>query len=104
MRTTYAFLSTPSARRATGGYPGGDSICRISIHALREEGDLLHLLIQPSRPLFLSTPSARRATQAEGAGGTRPTISIHALREEGDSKNGELLRRFCLIIHDSVQF
>ena len=31
-------------------------------------------------------------------------ISIHALREEGDSKNGELLRRFCLIIHDSVQF
>ena len=31
-------------------------------------------------------------------------ISIHALREEGDSKNGELLRRFCLIIHDSEQF
>ena len=36
----------------------------ISIHALREESDLLHLFIQPSRPLFLSTPSARRATAA----------------------------------------
>ena len=34
------FLSTPSARRATGlqGFAGAG--CKISIHALREEGDL----------------------------------------------------------------
>ena len=55
------FLSTPSARRATGiGYViQRPSI--ISIHALREEGDLRLLYIQLSF-----------------------WISIHALREEGD--------------------
>ena len=80
------FLSTPSARRATSEIPkslcpafnfyprpprGGRPDChtarfdreRISIHALREEGD------PPARPApsglsgFLSTPSARRATR-----------------------------------------
>ena len=56
-----AFLSTPSARRATQPvgtcHPGRT----ISIHALREEGD--------------PTPSTRSAYRR---------ISIHALREEGD--------------------
>ena len=81
---TSIFLSTPSARRATGRpgrpiSPGG-----ISIHALREEGDMVHhhhprrgFYFYPRPPrggrlrpfvfamtvnLFLSTPSARRAT------------------------------------------
>mgnify|MGYP004624124281 CR=1 FL=1 len=54
--------------------------------------------------VFLSTPSVRRATNVGNEAEIRTDISIHALREEGDSKNGELLRRFCLIIHDSVQF
>ena len=58
----------------------------ISIHALREEGD--------TRPpfsgtpgifiLFLSTPSARRATLHLFGCACRFAISIHALREEGD--------------------
>ena len=101
------FLSTPSARRATpslyyfscivsnfyprpprGGRPNparaGQDIHQISIHALREEGDLVTITRTPTmlnfyprpprggRPargtetlaayLFLSTPSARRAT------------------------------------------
>ena len=58
------FLSTPSARRATPVPPERTRIQRISIHALREEGDgeLLH-----------------------SAG--RHVISIHALREEGDHRN-----------------
>ena len=58
-----AFLSTPSARRATGQDAVSISgLDRISIHALREEGD---------RP---------------AQGGSRQIgISIHALREEGDS-------------------
>ena len=100
------FLSTPSARRATL-YPGrGGGYFRISIHALREEGDVDDMSCgdfgsnfyprpprggRPARNfsgaltrIFLSTPSARRAT---GSGfhpaGHRP-ISIHALREEGD--------------------
>ena len=33
------FLSTPSARRATMGKIAAESLWRISIHALREEGD-----------------------------------------------------------------
>ncbi len=80
------FLSTPSARRATfpspmksrphtnfyprpprGGRPSiGETVKRIiliSIHALREEGDLLDRWEEYSLETFLSTPSARRATR-----------------------------------------
>ena len=82
--TLYRFLSTPSARRATLFLPTSTSSGRISIHALREEGDtwatspsmvLTNFYprpprggrrvfddIQRSHDLFLSTPSARRAT------------------------------------------
>ena len=34
-----SFLSTPSARRATGITPAVNGSTKISIHALREEGD-----------------------------------------------------------------
>ena len=57
------FLSTPSARRATRRIQLAPEDLQISIHALREEGDL-----ERAPPLahwaqaFLSTPSARRAT------------------------------------------
>ena len=57
-----AFLSTPSARRATGVGGAGRGNFGISIHALREEGD------------FCLNVSK------DGMG----DISIHALREEGD--------------------
>ena len=56
------FLSTPSSRRATTGYPHHDADSRISIHALLAEGDLCRLLA--SSELFV--------------------ISIHALLAEGD--------------------
>ena len=79
------FLSTPSARRATGhGHPvevrndnfyprpprGGrhsNPLCTqkhtmISIHALREEGDDVRKWALIETYIFLSTPSARRAT------------------------------------------
>ena len=78
------FLSTPSARRATPLETDGSKEYRISIHALREEGDqlrdglhhhLYHFYPRPPRggrpryaariagsAKFLSTPSARRAT------------------------------------------
>ena len=78
------FLSTPSARRATssGALPGpalkisihalreeGDldilgvaDLQQISIHALREEGDISTKGIPAAAFRFLSTPSARRAT------------------------------------------
>ena len=123
------FLSTPSARRATsrptttpartshfyprpprGGRPVDCQITgcakRISIHALREEGDrsftgfcvrFRNFYPRPPRggrpgstpgPLsrggFLSTPSARRATHIIQIVDMLDIISIHALREEGD--------------------
>ena len=78
------FLSTPSARRATRARPSRENRPEISIHALREEGDVtrrvpltLTLYFYPRPPRggrlehdllvrivqkFLSTPSARRAT------------------------------------------
>ena len=58
---TALFLSTPSARRATGARSRAQGGRLISIHALREEGDTD--LMQES---------------------TDEVISIHALREEGD--------------------
>ena len=82
-----AFLSTPSARRATRAeafrysqiryfYPrpprGGRPIwwtstaawSWISIHALREEGDPADFSVGLDADGFLSTPSARRATSS----------------------------------------
>ena len=57
----------------------------MSIHALREEGDLRMLLNSAFISLFLSTPSARRATYKRWLRDVLVSISIHALREEGDS-------------------
>ena len=59
------FLSTPSARRATESWQRQQCFQRISIHALREEGD----------------PHLRGLRGRDG-------ISIHALREEGDPEGG----------------
>ena len=57
---------------------------RISIHALREEGDLYGTMRKTLQAVFLSTPSARRATYGMEHVYTIQCISIHALREEGD--------------------
>ena len=88
----------------------------ISIHALREEGDILHFgfmnLVKNFYPRpprggrrqlsnvpfaferFLSTPSARRATDNIAVLFEALGISIHALREEGDSKNRDKISIF----------
>ena len=105
----WAFLSTPSARRATDALPRlSAEWIQISIHALREEGDAdavqykvwsISFLSTPSArratvglllhqrcsPIFLSTPSARRATCSPMKKANAEGISIHALREEGDA-------------------
>ena len=83
-------------------------LCRISIHALRVEGDPAATPISFNMYSFLSTPSGWRATLSAHAGFTRfalflstpsgwratqtyedcdecPSISIHALRVEGDN-------------------
>ena len=83
---TWAFLSTPSVRRATT--------------QLRSElTEIAEFLSTPSvrratvvdqaafavHHAFLSTPSVRRATLFPGRYTARENISIHALREEGDA-------------------
>ena len=81
------FLSTPSVRRATRGDPSPHRQGAISIHALREEGDVGGVLYGSSGQGFLSTPSARRATALGGPQLRISGISIHALREEGDTRD-----------------
>ena len=70
---------------------------RISIHALREEGDVSSdgQLTRP--PIFLSTPSARRATTQVRGTEIRSEISIHALREEGDVCFAHMIFRLLVI-------
>ena len=104
MMDTTAFLSTPSARRATDQTVWPLPSRHISIHALREEGDL------PGHPTFCwQHRISIHALREEGDEEMQALrcclfgISIHALREEGDCKNGEKHLRFCFIIKRSAQ-
>ena len=56
----------------------------ISIHALREERDLLSKIEQAGYNTFQSTRSARSATDNRRFCDMYSKISIHALREERD--------------------
>ena len=80
----FQFLSTPSARRATQYLSARLQSKEISIHALREEGDVWSTSYGAKQWRFLSTPSARRATRFSRCCNLFYPISIHALREEGD--------------------
>ena len=93
------FLSTPSARRATGARHTGPLRVDISIHALREEGDVSFGMLRPQTQEFLSTPSARRATPPPSGVGALHPISIHALREEGDADCSRSRRQAGISIH-----
>ena len=84
------FLSTPSARRATKHFFHDPRGSAISIHALREEGDMQAIDQTFAGEEFLSTPSARRATAHREMWKQRNPISIHALREEGDGKRRDV--------------
>ena len=105
------FLSTPSARRATRGVGQPGREYAISIHALREEGDILkspaarlrsHFYPRPPRGgrhlevivvlfpiLFLSTPSARRAT----SGSASPSGSLIFLSTPSARRATDVLLR-----------
>ena len=85
------FLSTPSARRATGelNYEAAGSV--ISIHALREEGDRLLYAMISAVDLFLSTPSARRATCAALAGSSFVTYFYPRPPRGGRLCRGQIL-------------
>ena len=79
----WKFLSTPSARRATPQGRTCNLPCRISIHALREEGDQREVCEELG--LSISIHALREEGDAALNGDhAAPLISIHALREEGD--------------------
>ena len=105
----FAFLSTPSARRATkigqalsdaldisihalreegdvARHLGAALALRISIHALREEGDWSPTTMQAVLSHFYPRPprGGRHETPDDFTDDT--VISIHALREEGDHR------------------
>ena len=112
-------------RPPRGGRPEQEVITdyavSISIHALREEGDLEDHRMRTrradfyprpprgGRPTatvtrvpdleFLSTPSARRATEQSEQVRGQGVISIHALREEGDGGNPESGQHQPISIH-----
>ena len=104
------FLSTPSARRATRQNFGRDAGHLISIHALREEGDLSVFCfsiicgkdfyprpprggrrrqeIQPIKQAdFYPRPPRGGRLLSQGRFLAEESISIHALREEGDQSS-----------------
>ncbi len=85
-RPARRFLSTPSARRAT--QPFRPKLCKkvISIHALREEGDM-YCMVLDLRRRFISIHALREEGDVAYRAVFRcRSISIHALREEGDDE------------------
>ncbi len=115
------FLSTPSVGRATSCRAAVVPAGRISIHALRGEGDppptrhgngcagflstpSVGRATQPSAMRlfslsFLSTPSVGRATIERFGWPVLSKISIHALRGEGDGATHPRARRTIISIH-----
>ena len=83
-RLTELFLSTPSARRATGSRPPAAPPSSNFYPRPPRGGRQYRLLSGTLTFKFLSTPSARRATVADRHLARGRDISIHALREEGD--------------------
>ena len=80
------FLSTPSARRATFFRCTSCWIDTISIHALREEGDILRGIGQWRNSDFYPRPPRGGRLLFRCHLQRLFCISIHALREEGDRK------------------
>ena len=83
---THEFLSTPSARRATQRGRRQPQRCGISIHALREEGDLLACQTKSPSTYFYPRPPRGGRPVKRAVWAALMAISIHALREEGDLK------------------
>ena len=79
-----SFQSTPSVGRATRCADWDNRHHKISIHALRGEGDSAHLGFNIHIDRFQSTPSVGRATNVMLICLHHILISIHALRGEGD--------------------
>ena len=82
--TGMEFLSTPSARRATQQPAHSRNVAKISIHALREEGDESGHPDQRHNCNFYPRPPRGGRPERKCPHHSGCPISIHALREEGD--------------------
>ena len=87
-RRRRGFLSTPSARRATGTVDDADFL-KVFLSTPSARRATKPAVVDVLSQRFLSTPSARRATAAHVAMQAKLAISIHALREEGDPEGWE---------------
>ena len=83
-KAAYQFLSTPSARRATGPAGAPPRTLPISIHALREEGDRRTGASSKKPHYFYPRPPRGGRPACASVEAVEAVISIHALREEGD--------------------
>ena len=81
----HKFLSTPSARRATGDVVSAQHIVDISIHALREEGNVGHGIVVHRSGISIHALREEGDLDSDIAQ-IIYKISIHALREEGDQR------------------
>ena len=93
------FLSTPSARRATVPCVVVEMDERISIHALREEGDLLDTPFFYFFTNFYPRPPRGGRPSFGGDLVDQNMISIHALREEGDLRQAFQVQKYYISIH-----
>ena len=115
------FLSTPSARRATGSFTRSPKISSNFYPRPPRGGRRLATRLERKYYKFLSTPSARRATHhgpflsshkphfyprpprggrllVAAVGFQCHIISIHALREEGDVKQHDSCLTHCIFL------
>ena len=96
---SFEFLSTPSARRATSNGLHSKIHHKISIHALREEGDHRHKQAAEDLHHFYPRPPRGGRLHAVFCPRLLVAISIHALREEGDAAIPEYYWRKLISIH-----
>ena len=99
LKVVAKFLSTPSARRATLNVCFRDALRKISIHALREEGDDPRSAHRESEKDFYPRPPRGGRPNYDANIGSRLQISIHALREEGDGVTPRPSRARRISIH-----
>ena len=90
------FLSTPSARRATRSHTAARQGDRISIHALREEGDIIADHSQNRAIISIHALREEGDFRMLSRVSWQCQISIHALREEGDP-DGQ-----CIYLSDDI--
>ena len=82
-----SFLSTPSARRATFDIETRRLDGLISIHALREEGDITFLRLLDFIQISIHALREEGDLSQNFSKYFSSLISIHALREEGDLRS-----------------